>query len=126
MPDTFAQLYAPLLKEVFTTQAQKAVDQGSDGLAHARIYAEQGKPEFVLAYLLLIDQPEEVKRELLAHAYEQRATLSEHKAEELDQQFHRPFPLIKLEAQKDRTAARQVRQGRRIRKSMTKLLLSEP
>lgn len=124
MADTFAELYAPLLKEVFTAQAQKDLAQGADGIAHARAYAEQGKPEFVLAYLLLIEEPEEVKRELLAHAYEQRAMLSEHKAEELDQQFHRPFPLIKLEAQKDRAAARQVRQGRRVRTGAAKLPFS--
>jgi hypothetical protein len=121
MSDTFAELYTPLLKDVFTAQAHKEIDQGSDGLACARSYAERGKPEFVLAYLLLIDQPEEVKRELLAHAYEQRAILSEDKAEELDRRFHRPFPLIKLEAQKDRMAARQVRQGKRVRTSTTKL-----
>ncbi len=121
MPDTFAELYAPLLKDVFIAQARKELDQGVDGLAFARAYAERGKPEFVLAYLLLIDEAEELKRELLAYAYEQRATLSESKAEEFDMQFHRPFPLIKLEAQKDRIAARQVRQGKRIRVSATKI-----
>lgn len=121
MSDTFAELYAPMLKEVFTVQARKELAQGADGLAYARAYAERGKPEFVLAYLLLIDASDEVKRELLARAYEQRATLSENKAEELDKQFHRPFPLIKLEAQKDRMAARQVRQGKRARTSVTKL-----
>ncbi len=121
MPDMFAELYAPTLKEVFTARARKELAQGADGLTRARAYAERGKPEFVLAYLLLIDEPEEVKRELLSHAYEQRATLSESKAEELDKRFHRPFPLIKLEAQKDRMAARQVRQGKRVRTSVTKL-----
>jgi hypothetical protein len=121
MPDTFAELYTPLLKDVFITEARKELDQGADGLACARGYAQRGKPEFVLAYLLLIDEPEEVKREVLAYAYERRATLSENKAEEFDRQFHRPFPLIKLEAQKDRMAARQVRQGKRVRSSSTKL-----
>ena len=116
MTDTFAELYAPILKEVFTAKAQKDLEQGVDGLACARVYAEQGKPEFVLAYLLLIDEAEEMKRELLAYSYEQRAVHSEHKAEEFDQKFHRPFPLIKLEAQKDRMAAQQVRQGRRVRR----------
>ena len=121
MSDTFAELYAPMLKDVFTAQARKELDQGADGLAFARAYAERGKPEFVLAYLLLIEESEELKRELLARAYEQRATLSESKAEEFDKRFHRPFPLIKLEAQKDRIAARQVRQGKRIRVSATKI-----
>jgi len=120
MPDTFSELYAPMLKDVFTAQARKELAQGADGLICARAYAERGKPEFVLAYLLLIDETEELKRELLAYAYEQRATLSENKAEEFDKQFHRPFPLIKLEAQKDRMAARQVRQGKRIRVGSTK------
>ena len=120
MHDTFAELYAPLLKDVFTIKARKELDQGADGMACASGYAERGKPEFVLAYLLLIDEPEEVKREMLAHAYEQRAILSEEKAEEFDRQFHRPFPLIKLEAQKDRMAARQVRQGKRVRTGATK------
>lgn len=121
MTDTFAELYAPILKEVFIAKAQKDLEQGVNGLACARVYAEQGKPEFVLAYLLLIDEAEEVKRELLAYSYEQRAVHSEHKAEEFDQKFHRPFPLIKLEAQKDRLAARQVRQGKHIHTGTTKM-----
>jgi hypothetical protein len=121
MPETFAELYASMLKDVFLEHARKELDQGTDGLTCARGYAERGKPEFVLAYLLLIDEPDEVKREVLAYAYEQRAMLSENKAEEFDKQFHRPFPLIKLEAQKDRMAARQVRQGKRVRTSSTKL-----
>jgi TfoX/Sxy family transcriptional regulator of competence genes len=118
---TFAELYASTLKEVFTVKAQKDLEQGVDGLACARTYAEQGKPEFVLAYLLLIDEAEEVKRELLAHAYEQRAAHSEHKAEEFDQKFHRSFPLIRLAAQKDRLAAHQVRQGKHIHTGTTKM-----
>jgi len=121
MNETFADLYAPMLKDVFTTRAQKDLDQGADGLARARTYAEQGKPEFVLAYLLLVDESEEVKRELLASSYERRALLSESRAEEFDKKFHRPFPLIKLEAQKDRLAARQVRQGKRVRTDTTKM-----
>ena len=123
MTDTFAELYASTLKEVFTAKAQKDLERGVDGLACAREYAEQGKPEFVLAYLLLIEEAEEVKRELLAYSYERRAVRSEHKAEEFDQKFHRPFPLIKLEAQKDRLAARQVRQGKQIDMGTTKMPL---
>ena len=123
MTATFAELYASMLKEVFTARAQKDLEQGVDGLACAHAYAEQGNPEFVLAYLLLIDEADEAKRELLAYAYEQRAVRSEQKAEEFDQKFHRPFPLIKLEAQKDRLAARQVRQGKRIHTGTTKMPL---
>lgn len=121
MPETFEKLYAPLLKEVFTTKAQQMLSAGADGLITARAYAEQGKPEFVLAFLLLIDLPEGEKRELFAHAYERRAILSEQKAEQLNLQFHRPFPLIKLEAQKDRLSARSIREGKRVRSSTTRI-----
>ena len=117
MPQTFAELYAPLLKkDVFTVQAQENLAQGADGLTCALAYAEQGKPEFSLAYLLLIDLSDNERREILAVSYEQRATISEEKAEQFSVQFHRPFPLIKVEAQKDRLAAQQVRQGRRVRR----------
>jgi len=115
--ETFEELYAQQLKDVFKTQAQQQIEQGADALATSRAYAEQGKPEFTLAFLLLIDLPEAEKRELLAHSYERRAVLSEKKAQQLDIQFHRPFPLIKLEAQKDRQVARSIRQGKEVRTS---------
>ncbi|GAC1346276.1 MAG: hypothetical protein NVSMB27_09620 [Ktedonobacteraceae bacterium] len=117
MPSPFAELYTSLLKnDVFTLHAREDMAQGADGLTCALAYAEQGKPEFTLAYLLLIDISEQEKHEILALSYDRRATISEEKAEQFDQQFHRPFPLIKLEAQKDRLAAQQVRQGRRVRR----------
>jgi predicted nucleotidyltransferase len=117
MPVTFAELYAPLLKrDVFTIHARENLAQGADALTCALAYAEQGKPEFALAYLLLTVLSDDEKREVLAVSFERRATISEEKAEQLDQQFHRPFPLIKLEAQKDRLSAQQVRQGRRVRR----------
>src|SRR5690242_15148836 len=116
MTQTFAELYKNLLKDVFLDLARKALEQGADGLTCADVYAEQGKPDFALAYLLFIDAPDEVKRDIFARAYERRAEISEQKAEAFDRQFHRPFPLIKLEAQKDRVAAQQVRQGRRVRR----------
>lgn len=117
MPGTFAELYASLLKsDVFTIQAQQNLAGGADGLASARAYAERGKPEFALAYLLLIEGiSDDEKRDILALSFEQRASISEEKAESFDVQFHRPFPLIKLEARKDRLAAAQVRQGKRVR-----------
>ncbi|HJT56080.1 MAG TPA: hypothetical protein VJ761_06280 [Ktedonobacteraceae bacterium] len=121
MPETFEKLYTPLLKEVFTTKAQEMLSTGADGLETTRAYAEQGKPEFVLAFLLLIDLPEGEKRDLFAHAYERRATLSEEKAEQFNLQFHRPFPLIKLEAQKDRMTARSIREGKRVRSGTTRI-----
>ncbi len=121
MPETFENLYSPLLKEIFTSKAQQMLSKGADGLASARAYAEQGKPEFALAFLLLIELPEGEKRELFAHAYERRAVLSEEKAEQYTLQFHRPFPLIKLEAQKDRMTARSIREGKRVRSSATRI-----
>ncbi len=121
MTETFEEIYAPLLKDVFKTHAQKQLDLGADALASIRVYAEQGKPEFTLAYLLLIDLPEDEKRELLAYSYERRATLSEQKAKQFNTRFHRPFPLIKLEAQKDRIAARSIRQGKQVRTGSSKI-----
>ena len=111
MSDTFEEQFAPLLKEVFTAHAREQLQQGIDGLALARSYAEQGKPDFALAFLLLVNIPDDEKREMLAQAYEQRARFSEEKARQLDRQFHRSFPLIKLEAQKDRRLARTIRGG---------------
>lgn len=116
MPTTFNDLYRHLIKAVFTDLAQKQLEQGGDGLTYADAYAEQGKPDFALAYLLLLDVADDVKRDIFARSYEQRATFSEEKAASFDQQFHRPFPLIKLEAQKDRLAAQQIRQGKRVRR----------
>lgn len=121
MTKSFSELYEPLLKDVFTTRAQQKLEQGADGLECARAYAEQGKPDFTLAYLLLIPAEEDLKFELLARSYEQRAFLSEQKAEEFDRKFDRPFPLIKLEAQKDRASAQQVREGKRVRRNVTSI-----
>jgi len=109
--ETFEELYGQQLKEVFKTQAREHIEKGADALESSRAYAEQGKPEFTLAFLLLADLPEDEKRELLAHSYERRAVLSEMKAKQLDVQFHRSFPLIKIEAQKDRQLARTIRRG---------------
>ena len=111
MTETFEKLYAQQLKEVFKTQAQQQIEKGADALESSRAYAEQGKPEFTLAFLLLAELPDDEKRELLAHSYERRAVLSELKAKQLDIQFHRSFPLIKIEAQKDRQLAGAIRRG---------------
>lgn len=118
MTETFAELYSQHTKEVFLEYARQQMAQGNDGLTSASHYADLGKPDFTLAFLLLSEGAEDVKREILAHAYEQRAKFSEEKAESFDKQFHRPFPMIKVEAQKDRTTARQVREGRRIRREV--------
>ena len=118
MSETFEELYAKQLKDVFKTQAQQQIEQGADALSSSRAYAEQGKPEFTLAFLLFIDLPEDEKRELFARSYECRAALSEKKAQQLDIQFHRSFPLIKLDAQKDRQVARSIRQGKSLRSTL--------
>lgn len=110
MPDTFNELYSSLIKDIFLERARQELEQGADGLARANAYADQGKIDFALAYLLLSKAPEDVKREIFAHAYEQHAILSEEKAENFARQYHRSFPLIKLEAQKDRLSAQLVRQ----------------
>jgi hypothetical protein len=117
MPESFDELYRGLSKEVFLEKAREQISQGQDALACADSYAGRGKPDFVLAFLLLSDATDDVKRDVLARSYERRAVLSEEKATSLDRQFHRSFPLIKLGAQHDRTSARLVRQGKRIQES---------
>lgn len=111
MPDTFASIYSPALKAVFTEQAQAQIARGAQAEPAAHMYAELGKPDFTLAFLLLSEQADEAKREILARAYERRAALSTEKAAQYSAQFHRPFPLIKLEARKDLLAAQAIRQG---------------
>jgi hypothetical protein len=93
-------------------------------LTCSEAYAEQGKPDFALAHLLLTDAPDELKRDILARSYERRAEVTDAKAESLDQQFHRPFPLVKLEAQKDRLSAQQIRQGKRVRRGAKSLTMN--
>ncbi|MGH2478226.1 MAG: hypothetical protein ACRDHW_01005 [Ktedonobacteraceae bacterium] len=111
MSNTFESLYKPLLKEVFTEQAREQMARGAEVVPAARMYAELGKPDFVLAFLLLSEQSEEEKRAVFARAYERRAELSTAKAAEYSTKFHRPFPLMKLEARKDLQAAQAIRQG---------------
>jgi hypothetical protein len=115
MSNSFSDLYSKMLKDVFLDLARQQLEQGADALICADAYAEQGKPDFTLAYLLLIDASDDVKRDIFARSYEQRATLSEQKANDFSLQFHRAFPMIKVEAQKDRQAAQQIRQGKRVR-----------
>jgi hypothetical protein len=112
MSETFESLYASALKAVFTEQARQQITQGAEAFSSAQAYAELGKPDFTLAFLLLVERSEEEKRETLAHAYERRAVLAEAKAQQFNQQFHRPFPLIKLEARRDLQAALAIRDGR--------------
>ncbi len=112
--ETFHELYASLLKDVFMEHARQQLEQGADGQVLARGYAEQGKPDFTLAFLLLIEGSDEEKRALLAQAYEKRARHSDEKAAQLQVQFRRSFPMIKLSAQQDRAAAIAIRSGKRL------------
>src|SRR5258707_14438608 len=68
--ETFEKLYTPLLKDVFNMKAQEMLAAGADVFSSTRAYADQGKPEFVLACLLLIDLPDDEKRQLFDHAYD--------------------------------------------------------
>jgi len=124
MLKTFHDLYNGTLNEVFLSRARQQLEHGVDGIACADAYADQGKPDFTLAHLLLAEAPDEVKRDILARSYERRAEVTEIKATSLDQEFHRPFPLVKLEAQKDRLSAQQVRQGKQIRRGGRTLLMN--
>jgi hypothetical protein len=124
MSESFEELYRDSLKEVFMEHARQRLEQGDEALPSANAYAFQGKPEFALAFLLLADASDDVKREILAHSYERRAVITDEKAASFDEQFHRPFPLIRLEAQKDRLAAKQVRQGKRVRRENKPLSLN--
>ncbi len=121
LPD-FDSQYRPLLKEVFSEIARKEQQGGADLNEQARLYAERGKPDFVLAYLLAGSLSQAQKREIFAYAHEQRAAYIERRAREFDQQFHRPFPLLNTEAAKDRALARQIRAGRPIHKGVGRQL----
>jgi len=110
-PD-FAALYRPLLREAFVAIVRDAVTAGADPAEQARAYAERGKPDFALAYLLVSPLGDDEKRDLYAQAHERRAATIDQRAKEFDRSFHRPFPLLGAEAAKDRALARQIRAGR--------------
>jgi hypothetical protein len=114
-PASFEQQYRAQNKPVFSEVVSRDLSAGGDPVARARAHAEQGKPEFVLAYLLVADLPDNEKRELYAHAYERRAQITERKADEFDRKFHRPFPLLRLDASKDRATAQRIRAGGALR-----------
>lgn len=118
-PD-FDALYAAQAREAIRALAHEALAGGADAAAQAQAYAERGKPDFALAYLLESALPDDEKRALYAEAFERRAVLTERKAREFDAQFHRPFPLLTSDAAQDRGRARQVREGKRIGKGAGK------
>ena len=110
----FNAQYGSLAKEVFRTIVHDDLAGGGDPVAQARAYAARGKPDFVLAYLLAAPLPDNEKCELLAQAYERRATYTEERAREFDRKFHRSFALLFTEAGKDRATAQRIRAGRSI------------
>ena len=99
------------IKEVFVGLAREELAGGADPAERARHYAERGKPDFTLAYLLASALPDDDKRELLASAHEQRAQLTEERARDFDRRFHRPFPMLHTDASRDRATARRIRAG---------------
>jgi hypothetical protein len=108
---TFDGQYRSLSKAIFDDIARAEIARGADSDERARAYAARGKPEFVLAFLLLGSLGDDEKRALYAAAYDQRAEHTERKASEFDRQFHRPFPLLAPAAAHDRAIARQIRAG---------------
>lgn len=114
-PAGFSAQYHAHSKPVFSEVVARDLSEGQDPIERARDFAERGKPDFVLAYLLVADLPDAGKRDLYALAFERRADISERKADEMDRRFHRPFPLVRLEASKDRTTAGRIRSGGSLR-----------
>ncbi len=113
---SFDDQHRARLKDTFRELVQKSIEGGADPADLAQIYSEKGKPEFVLAYLLVSNLPDQEKRDILAAAYETRAAHSEQWARESEARYNRPFPLVHLEAQKDRANARSLRAGKAVRR----------
>jgi hypothetical protein len=109
---SFAAQYQSLVKDVFTELVQSDLAKGAQAEAQARHFTRRGKPDFVLAYLLHADLPDEEKRELLAAAYEHRAILTQERAREFSQRFHRDFPELLTEAGHDQSTAKLIRAGK--------------
>ena len=108
---SFADQYTPLSKDVFRQIAEDALREGSDPDDQARRYAELGKPDFTLAYLLAGKLSDDARREVFARAYRQRADFTEERARAFDRKYHRAFPLLLTGAANDRASARRVLAG---------------
>jgi hypothetical protein len=119
---TFEDQYAALAKDVIRQIAADAIADGKQPDEQARVYAELGKPDFALAYLLAGELPDAEKRALYARAFQQRAVYTEERAREFDHTFHRPFPLLFTEAANDKAAARKVLAGLPMRPAAGKQL----
>jgi hypothetical protein len=111
---SFETLYRSLLRPAIGEIVEREVAGGADAAEQAREYTERGKPDFVLAYLLLAGLPDGEKFAFYAQAHERRSAYIEQKARQFDREFHRPFPLLFQEAAKDRALARRIRAGQSI------------
>jgi hypothetical protein len=111
----FNEQYGALVKGAFQEYVTRLRVEGVDLAVRAEADAGRGKPDFVLALVLATELPDPAKRDLLARAFERRAELTLAKAADLEAEHNRPFPLIGLEARKDRAMAKQVRAGKMIR-----------
>jgi hypothetical protein len=108
----FNTVFGALAKDVFRDIVRDDLIRGGDASAQAGAYTVRGKPDFVLAYLLVAPLSDDEKREMFAQSYERRAMLTEERAREFDRRFHRSFELLIREAGRDREAARHIRAGR--------------
>lgn len=107
----FDALYREQARQPILDIAAGELAAGASAEQQAEGYAERGKPDFVLAFLLDSPIPDERKRELYATAHERRAVYIEQRAREFDRRFHRAFPLLETEAANDRVTARRIRAG---------------
>lgn len=107
----FDTLYRSQARQAILDIVADELAAGGSAEGQAQYFAEKGKPDFVLAYLLDSVVSDERKRELYATAHEQRAIYTEQRAREFDRRFHRPFPLLDTEAANDRVTARRIRAG---------------
>lgn len=112
----FDAQYRSLVRAPFVELAEQELRAGADSAEQARAYAERGKPDYVLAYLLAGDLPDAEKRELFAQAHERRAALTEQRARQFSRQFNRPFPLLFTDAATDRALARRIRTGKPVQR----------
>jgi hypothetical protein len=112
----FNALYSSLAREAICEIVAEKLAVGASAQDQAQAYAEKGKPDFVLAYLLESALPDSEKREIYAMAHERRAVYIEQRAREFDRRFHRAFPLLETEAANDRVTARRIRAGMPLRK----------
>jgi hypothetical protein len=123
---SFATQYQPLLKDVFVRLVHDDLAKGNDAEVRARHYCHSGKPDFVLAYLMTSDLPDEEKRSVLAESFERRAAITLERARDFDQRFHREFPLLLTSAADDRSAAKKIRAGTSVKPGKASVSNEDP